>query len=234
MHSGKNLQADTRIHSGIAGLFDPEEVNPEKEYFLILSTVPEELPEDLILNEEEKQKTTRFVHADDSKNYAYRHHLLNQVIGIYTGCDPRLIDYQHGIFEKPYLKNHPFHFNMSKTNGAVAILFGPEDCGIDIEKIRDTSDFREVANQHFHPDEKQWLEDEYIDEHFLAVWTRKEALLKAAGTGLHDELSSMNCLGQYEIAGDIRYELKTYRWDGCLVSIAGNHFPAAGVKIYRL
>ena len=38
---------------------------------------------------------------------------------------------------KPYIKNYPdYHFNISHSNGAVAIAFSDYPVGVDIEKIR--------------------------------------------------------------------------------------------------
>ncbi|MBW2180524.1 MAG: 4'-phosphopantetheinyl transferase superfamily protein [Deltaproteobacteria bacterium] len=67
----------------------------------------------------------------------------------------------------------------------VGAVLAPKKIGIDIEKFRTFSKglFKKTA------DESEWrLEDEDPDTLFFRYWTSKEAILKAAGTGVKDLL----------------------------------------------
>ena len=71
------------------------------------------------------------------------------------------------------------HFNVSHTEGAVALALSPHPVGVDIERIRPVPD-----------DLKRYIatDEEYAsirsDEDFYRVWTSKESLVKAGGWGV--------------------------------------------------
>ena len=54
---------------------------------------------------------------------------------------------------KPYIKDHPdIHFNISHTNGAIAVAFSDSPIGVDVEKIRDFN--LKITERFFTPYEK--------------------------------------------------------------------------------
>lgn len=69
-------------------------------------------------------------------------------------------------------------FNVSHTKGAVILALADNNVGVDIERIR-------PIDKNFHayvsdPNERSVITN---DETFFCVWTAKESLVKAAGTG---------------------------------------------------
>lgn len=93
----------------------------------------------------------------------------------------------YGPNGKPYLTDGPF-FSISHCKTAVAVAVDSErEIGIDIESIRHA----EVALiRHTMNEEEQALihNAQEPDRMFTRLWTQKEAVLKARGTGLVDEL----------------------------------------------
>jgi 4'-phosphopantetheinyl transferase len=86
-------------------------------------------------------------------------------------------------------------FSRSHTGGfaAVAVTAGAE-VGLDVERRDRRLDARQLSARYFlHSElcELQTLDDETARRRFLQQWTAKEALLKAAGTGLR-ELASID------------------------------------------
>jgi 4'-phosphopantetheinyl transferase len=75
------------------------------------------------------------------------------------------------------------YWSISHKSDYVAGVVGPDPVGIDLEKIRTFSEGvrRKIA------DEAEWaLSGEVPERRFFRFWTAKEAVLKAAGTGLSE------------------------------------------------
>lgn len=203
-----------------ANVYSSAEAKPEKEYYILFSRIPEEETFSFLLQDEQITKAGKYLHLEDQLSYRYRHHLLNTIITSLTKKNISEINYQFNEFGKPYLKDLPFHFNISHTENSIAICIGPKPMGVDIEMIRNTTLFEPVAVSQYHPNERTMLLANDNDETFLSIWTRKEALLKAAGTGLNDELLHYDCTREYETIGTTRYSMNTYRCEDNLISLA--------------
>lgn len=86
---------------------------------------------------------------------------------------------------KPYIKDHPdIHFNISHTNGAIAVAFSDSPIGVDVEKIRDFN--LKITERFFTPYEKKHLFCKTPDtkRSFFEIWTKKEAYIKRYGLTL--------------------------------------------------
>lgn len=96
---------------------------------------------------------------------------------------------------KPGIKGGPF-FSISHSGTKVLVGFSETaEIGVDLEEIKpiDVS----VLMQYFHPTEKAFLSANAYDlNHFYAIWTKKEAVLKASGIGLLKGLDHLNVLDQ--------------------------------------
>ena len=94
----------------------------------------------------------------------------------------RLVRYnEHG---KPFFEDGPF-FSISHCKEAIAVVVAEEPVGIDVESIRKADDslIERVMNE----SEKEQLdgvEGIQKDRLFTRLWTQKEAVVKALGTGL--------------------------------------------------
>ena len=86
----------------------------------------------------------------------------------------------------------------------LAAAFGTEDVGVDVELIRTGK--QKIAQRFFAEDERKYLEKCWTDEAFTGIWTRKEAYIKAVGTGIAMSLDSFSTME--EQVGE--YYLKTW------------------------
>lgn len=92
---------------------------------------------------------------------------------------------------KPYLQNGP-HFNISHSNSKMLVCFHPSEVGVDIQFNRNPAPFQLI--QRFHDLEIKWFEQQNEKtEAFYTLWTKKEAFLKAIGTGIRRGLKTDNC-----------------------------------------
>lgn len=196
-------------------------MQPREQVILVTSTVPAILPDQLYLSEEEILRASNFVNPEVKKAYQYQHHLLRQLLSNWLSSSHEKIEFSTNPFGKPTLKELPFFFNISRSGNELAFYFGPGEGGIDIETMKPSTPFKEIAIQHFHPSEQL---NNLSDEAFFCIWTRKEALLKAMGVGLNAELQLLDTTLPILQAGGHLYELITYKQRTSIVSLS---LPAA-------
>ena len=109
---------------------------------------------------------------------------------------------------RPYF-NTGFDFNIAHS-GNIAICCGTLDgkIGIDIEQIKKTD--LAYYKDYFTPNEWQLINgaaNKY--DGFYRFWSRKEAVLKAIGTGFHTPLSSIDVTADVVAHEDTLYYLQT-------------------------
>ena len=112
---------------------------------------------------------------------------------------------------KPIIANKSIYFNTSYTgNIAVCIISTEGETGIDIEKIKPVE--LSLYKEYFTLNEWNYIfSAKGIDEsikHFYHLWTRKEAILKASGTGLLFPLNTIEVLNESVTLYNKAYYLK--------------------------
>lgn len=144
-----------------------------------------------LLDEAERARASRFVRPEDHARYVASHAALRVILARHLACDPTEIRFASGPGGKPQLAGAArgvFAFNLSHSGDRA--LIGVTDgsaIGVDVEAIRPISDTLRIARSHFAADEAaalQSLPSEAVDQAFFALWTRKEAVVKALGVGL--------------------------------------------------
>lgn len=141
------------------------------------------------LSREEKEKAERFLFPKDQARYVFCRGMLRQILSSYIGCAPGAIFFSYNEWGKPRLA-HPLKFNLSHTHDLAVFAFSSVEIGIDVEKVKPLPDLLAIAKAFF--SEEEYLHLENLDEAertrvFYALWTKKEALLKALGLGLGKE-----------------------------------------------
>jgi 4'-phosphopantetheinyl transferase len=152
-----------------------------------------------MLDEDEKARQKRFVHARNRIEYAGAHGLTRLALGAALSVAPASLAFIEGPNGKPSAQwggqPAPVSFNLSHANGMVGVaVLGHADVpvGFDLERF-DRKIELELADRYFRPEEVKWLASLAADERprgFLRLWTLKEALIKATGEGLSRELDS--------------------------------------------
>lgn len=103
------------------------------------------------------------------------------------GLSPAKIQIEISAAGKPWLPEHSaVKFNLSHSQGALAIAISRHEVGIDIEKIRPMPDWRELAEGVLPSTEIAEIASHDVadlGEAFLRRFTAREAYLKAIGTG---------------------------------------------------
>nr|WP_155073815.1 4'-phosphopantetheinyl transferase superfamily protein [Streptomyces taklimakanensis] len=147
------------------------------------------------LSDAERKRAASFVRPRDAVTYLSAHIALRRLLGAYLRVPPREVAFvrepcpgcaePHGrpavAFPSP-----PLHFSLAHSHGMAAVAVSTAVVGVDVERLpRDET--VEVCTPALHPGERAELESappEGRRELFGRIWTRKEAYLKALGTGL--------------------------------------------------
>lgn len=142
-----------------------------------------------LLSAEEAARATRFRFDVHARRHRASHVALRQVLGQATGRDPASLAFTEGSQGKPRLAGSEGpHFNLSHSAGWALIgLCASHPIGVDIEVIEPMNDAATLAQSHFTAAEQAAFFGTPIDGRlaaFFSGWTRKEACLKAVGSGL--------------------------------------------------
>ncbi|MFF3325739.1 4'-phosphopantetheinyl transferase family protein [Streptomyces sp. NPDC002889] len=151
-----------------------------------------------LLDDEESARLAAFRRPGDRDAYAVAHVTLRRLLGRRLGLAPEAVTLLRepcahcgGPHGRPHVPDRAVHFSLSHTTGMVVIALASVPVGIDVEAVPDLSTATEVASQ-LHPTERAELAAQSPTGHpgaFARCWTRKEALLKAMGVGLNEDLS---------------------------------------------
>jgi 4'-phosphopantetheinyl transferase len=150
----------------------------------------------------EVERLNRLVFGRDRRRYMARHHMLRNLLSMYVGPSNKIeIVYEPGV--KPCLPGSRgekgLGFSMSRSANVTAYAFAQGGrVGVDIEECREFPDMTCVVDGHFTAHERALFDSAHGDDRtrlFFRVWTRKEAVLKAAGTGLLQPLNRIEVAG---------------------------------------
>ena len=131
---------------------------------------------------------------------------------------------------KPFASGYPA-FNLSHS-GAWCILATGEGqaIGVDIEEINEKH--TDVAHHVYTAPELHWMEEDPLNR-FFQLWTWKESVMKATGSGLKLEPRSFEVL-PFARGEGIRMQEKTWyarggAWDNCMFSVCTEE-PAERIR----
>lgn len=140
------------------------------------------------LSDDERDRAAAFRRRRDAIRFVVAHAALRDVLGRYLDVEPDRIRFERGPHGKPRLSDDRVRFNLSHSGDlALCAVTRHREVGVDVEQIApELADLR-VAEAEFSESEiaaLRALPDDARPAEFLALWTRKEAALKATGDGL--------------------------------------------------
>jgi 4'-phosphopantetheinyl transferase len=145
------------------------------------------------LSAEERTRAQSFRSALHRDRFTVAHGALREILATRLGQDPVKLELLSGADDKPRIRRRPgvadLRFSLSHSDGLalVAVVRGRE-VGVDLERIDARTEVSKLARRFFAPEEVAAFDalDPADRRHgFFRCWTRKEAYLKALGTGLH-------------------------------------------------
>ncbi|MFN2529798.1 MAG: 4'-phosphopantetheinyl transferase superfamily protein, partial [Pyrinomonadaceae bacterium] len=146
-----------------------------------------------LLSKDEQARANRFHFESDRQHFIVARGFLRAILASYLEISAQAIQFSYASHGKPELANSyshelPLNFNLAHS-GSFA-LYGVTrmgEIGVDLEHIRSDFTGDDIARRFFSSNEVGCLTSLPADvrhEAFFNCWTRKEAFLKAKGTGL--------------------------------------------------
>ncbi|MGL6290906.1 MAG: 4'-phosphopantetheinyl transferase family protein [Silanimonas sp.] len=139
-----------------------------------------------LLSASERERVERKATAALRQRQAASFQSVRLTLAAVVGGDPAALTFNTRDSGKPVLVDHAMHFNVSHSGGVGMLAWGPRELGADVEALiaRPTD---ALAEEILSPTElATWRSLPAPDQQMALTrtWARKEALLKAIGSGL--------------------------------------------------
>ncbi len=148
---------------------------------------------------EEKARAERFYFPVHARRFRRGRIMRRIILGNYLGMDPDKIRFETAIHGRPSLEanetgGHAIDFNMSNSEEVVVLAVATDRrIGVDVELEKPMPDADSIARGSFHAKEAASVAATEPPgdklEAFFRCWTRKEAVVKAVGSGLQMDLN---------------------------------------------
>ncbi|MEV0263609.1 4'-phosphopantetheinyl transferase superfamily protein [Streptomyces sp. NPDC050617] len=161
-----------------------------------------------LLSPEERRRARRFTRPAETGHYVHAHARVRRIVAGLLDCPPGAIrfgrepcpgcgDAGHG---RPRVASPDtvLRFNHSRSEADWLLAVAPEGqrVGADVEQIRPLSAFAGLVDSCLAPDERDYVnataDPVRRRRRFYRCWVRKEAVLKAVGTGLAGGLARLD------------------------------------------
>ncbi len=152
-----------------------------------------------ILSQDELVRAGRFLFERHQRRFIASRAGLRVILGRYLNVEPTHLRFRYGPNGKPYLSEtigrDAIQFNLSHAEELTLYAFTRgSELGVDVEHMHLLPDMEELAARFFSAKENQvWrkLPRSQRLEVFFDCWTRKEAFVKAIGSGLAQPLKGI-------------------------------------------
>lgn len=147
-----------------------------------------------VLNDDELKRADRFAFEKDRNQFITAHGALREIIAKYSGINASKIQFKRTLSRKPFISfpQTNLQFNISHSGNKILVGISEEEIGVDIEIMKDQFEFGELSKAYFSEKEQNKINASINPQAtFLKFWTCKEALLKAAGTGISEEIKNI-------------------------------------------
>lgn len=139
----------------------------------------------------ERDRAAAFVFEADRKRFIARRSVVKYLLSALHGCEPSEVALGINTYGKPVITTGPYVFNTSSSGDSLLVAVGRRsevgEIGVDLETMRSMPDALLIAQHFFSAVEMEQLRrlsGDALQRAFFNCWTRKEALVKAFGSGL--------------------------------------------------
>ncbi|MDX1365024.1 MAG: 4'-phosphopantetheinyl transferase superfamily protein [Arenibacter latericius] len=149
------------------------------------------------LTSDEKLRAGQFKFQTDQNRFIIARWLLRSLLSNYLEIDFGEVVFEYGEYGKPFFNtNQNIKFNLSHSGDMIVFGFVKNfDIGVDVEVLKMDFDVMDIALKFFSKKEVgmlQSLPEQRREVAFYRCWTRKEAIIKAYGSGLSFPLDTFS------------------------------------------
>jgi phosphopantetheine--protein transferase-like protein len=150
------------------------------------------------LNNDDRIKAEKLHNSKDQQTTLICHTLLRLILSSRLNKNPDEILYRLGAKGKPELNDNSLFFNISHTTDSFVIAISENfPVGVDLEGLNKHLNYEPIVKRFFSEKEAEYILNTPVEskDRFFLLWTRKEALLKAIGTGIIPHFSRIEVFG---------------------------------------
>jgi len=157
-----------------------------------------------VLSQDELARADRFVFPHLKKQFVVARGALRDTLAQILACTPHEINFSIATHGKPFLAGSHLQFNLSHSHEKALIAVTLNNAvGVDVEKIKVHFELG-VAQKYFSAEEYAGLlavsdKQDQVNM-FYQIWSRKEALIKCSGLGVHHKLAGFSVPTASEIS----------------------------------
>ncbi|HEY2963626.1 MAG TPA: 4'-phosphopantetheinyl transferase superfamily protein [Pyrinomonadaceae bacterium] len=150
------------------------------------------------LDETERERASRFHFDKHRQRFILGRGFLRALLARYLQTAPEAVSFSYGPYGKPALsgEHYSLRFNASHSHELAVYAFAQDhEIGADVEYIKKDLAIEDIARHFFSAYEVQTLSALPEAEKaaaFFRCWTRKEAYIKAIGSGLSHPLDQFD------------------------------------------
>jgi 4'-phosphopantetheinyl transferase len=148
------------------------------------------------LTQDESARAARYLREIDRQRFIAARGQMRSILAEYLGTDPAGLRFTYNPQGKPDLIEGEPRFNLSHSDGLALLgITFEKEIGIDVERLNRSVDYANITRRFFAPAEvAEFFSLPLADRAraFCNGWTRKEAYIKAQGTGMAFRLDSFS------------------------------------------
>lgn len=175
------------------------------------------------LNEHESARAGRYKKFSAYAHFVLSRYFLRSQLSSILGSSDGSVRISYGRFGKPFIEGCSVEFNLSHSDGLIALAVSSSPIGIDVERNRNLTESDDLVEEFFSAGERAWIapmQGDARSEAILSIWTMKEAMLKAWGCGLHYAPKRLTLTPPWSTLG--RWSVRTLETNPrYLISVAG-------------
>jgi 4'-phosphopantetheinyl transferase len=141
-----------------------------------------------LLSPEEARRASSYRFAKDRREFVITRAVLRQILAHYTGESSADLCFDSSSSGKPVLRGREgLHFSVSHSADLALLAVARNPVGIDLEHTHSGTLWQTAVGHYLSPREQSYVQALPVAARTAALyrcWTRKEAVLKALGTGL--------------------------------------------------
>lgn len=170
------------------------------------------------LNPDERELADKLKLPRKRRCFVATRSILKQMLARYIGISIEDLRIPQNEYGKPYTDGMEFNVSHSRDWALIA-LNRRRPIGVDVQYSKPTLDFDRITRRRYGGAERRQLESEpdlaARRDKFFAIWTRKEAYVKAHGTSFYDKMSSLDLplgadrIDDADLGGS--WEMRTFR-----------------------